>query len=119
MEDRLPRKLAAILYADVAGYSSLIGEDEDTTYRRFTEHLDELAVAIERNGGSVMHYADDAVLDMFESVVSTLSCATQVQTDLKTCNEGLSNQRTHCNAAAGVVKRAAQALISDSVNPDS
>ncbi len=34
MEERLPRKLAAILYADVAGYSSLTGEDEEGTHRR-------------------------------------------------------------------------------------
>lgn len=33
MEQRLPRKLAAILYADVAGYSRLTGEDEDATHR--------------------------------------------------------------------------------------
>ena len=33
MEDRLPRKLAAILYADVAGYSRLTGQDEDATHR--------------------------------------------------------------------------------------
>ncbi len=34
MEERLPRKLAAILYADVAGYSRLTGEDEEGTHRR-------------------------------------------------------------------------------------
>ena len=34
MDDRLPRKLAAILYADVAGYSRLTGEDEDATEHR-------------------------------------------------------------------------------------
>ncbi len=33
----LPRKLAAILYADVAGYSRLTGEDEDATHRRLSE----------------------------------------------------------------------------------
>ncbi len=33
MEERLPRKLAAILYADVAGYSRLTGADEDATHR--------------------------------------------------------------------------------------
>ena len=37
---RLPRKLAAILYADVAGYSRLSGEDEDSTHRRLSEYLD-------------------------------------------------------------------------------
>ena len=40
MEDRLPRKLAAILYADVAGYSRLTGDDEDATHRVLSEYLD-------------------------------------------------------------------------------
>ena len=39
MDDRLPRKLAAILYADVAGYSRLTGEDEDATHRTLSEYL--------------------------------------------------------------------------------
>ncbi len=38
--DRLPRKLAAILYADVADYSRLTGEDEDATHRRLRKYLD-------------------------------------------------------------------------------
>ena len=37
---RLPRKLAAILYADVAGYSGPTGEDEDAAHRRLSEYLD-------------------------------------------------------------------------------
>jgi adenylate cyclase len=93
MEDRLPRKLAAILYADVAGYSRLTGEDEDTTHRRLAEFLDQIAVAIERHGGRVMHYAGDAVLAMFEAVVGALSCAAQVQKDLESCNEDLPDDR--------------------------
>ena len=40
MEDRLPRKLSAILYADVAGYSRLTGEDEEGTHHRLSEYLD-------------------------------------------------------------------------------
>jgi class 3 adenylate cyclase len=39
MTDRLPRKLAAILYADVAGYSRLTGEDEDATHHTLSEYL--------------------------------------------------------------------------------
>ena len=38
--DRLERKLAAILYADVAGYSRLTGEDEEGTHRRLSAYLD-------------------------------------------------------------------------------
>jgi len=39
MDERLPHKLAAILYADVAEYSRLTGEDEDATHRALTNPL--------------------------------------------------------------------------------
>jgi len=93
VEERLPRKLAAILYADVAGYSRLTGEDEDATHRRLAEYLDRIAAIIERHGGRVMHYAGDAVLAMFEAVIDALTCAAQVQSDLKTRNEDLPDER--------------------------
>ncbi len=89
----LPRKLAAILYADVAGYSRLTGEDEDTTHRRLAEYLDQIAVTIPRHGGSIMHYAGDAVLAMFEAVVDAVSCAAHIQYDLETRNEDLPDER--------------------------
>ena len=60
MEDRLLRKLAAILYADVAGYSRLTGEDEDATHRTLNEYLDLISSTIEAQGGQVMHYAGGA-----------------------------------------------------------
>lgn len=47
MDKRLPRKLVAILYADVAGYSRLTGQDEDDTHRRLRESP----------GGRTVHYA--------------------------------------------------------------
>ena len=47
MEDRLPRKLAAILYADVAGYSRLTGKDEEGTHRRLSEYLDLISSEVE------------------------------------------------------------------------
>ncbi len=93
MEKRLPRKLAAILYADVVDYSRLTGEDEDSTHRRLTEYFDQIAVTVELHGGHVMHYAGDAVLAMFEAVVDALSCAAQVQSDLKTRNGDLPDER--------------------------
>ncbi len=89
----LPRKLAAILYADVVGYSRLTGEDEDATHRRLSAYLDQITLTIERYGGRVMHYAGDAVLAMFEAVVDALSCAAQLQLDLKVRNEDLPDER--------------------------
>ena len=51
MEERLPRKLAAILYADVAGYSRLTGEDEDGTHRALRASLDLIASMIREHSG--------------------------------------------------------------------
>ena len=93
MEDRLPRKLAAILYADVAGYSRLTGADEDATHRALGEYLDLIATTIESHRGQVMHYAGDAVLAKFDAVVDAMSAAVAIQNELKTRNEDLPDER--------------------------
>ncbi len=92
-EDRLPRKLAAILYADVAGYSRLTGEDEDATHRTLCRHLDLISSTVESHGGRVMHYAGDAVLAKFESVVEAMSCAVSIQNELGARNVSLQENR--------------------------
>jgi class 3 adenylate cyclase len=74
-DNRLPRKLAAILYADVAGYSLLTGKNEDDTHRALRERLDLLSETIGRSGGIVVHYAGDAVLARFDAAVDALSAA--------------------------------------------
>ena len=51
MEERLPRRLAAILYADVVEYNRLTGEDEDDTHRTLSEYLNQIAATVERHGG--------------------------------------------------------------------
>ncbi len=58
-EDR-NRKLAAIFYADVAGYSRLTGADEEGTHKALSAYLDVLSTLIEDHGGRVLHYAGDA-----------------------------------------------------------
>ncbi len=81
MDDCLPRKLAAILGAEEASYSSLTEEDKDATHRTLGEYLDLIVRSIESNRGQVMPYAGDAVLAKFDFVVvhpgtcySTISC---------------------------------------------
>lgn len=82
MGDRLPRKLAAILYADVAGYSRLTGEDEESTHRRLGTYLDAFTEKVGVHGGSVAHFAGDAILAEVPSVSRALTCAAAVQKDL-------------------------------------
>ena len=58
----LERKLTAILYADVAGYSRLTGEDEEGPHRRLSAYLDVITTFVETHNGKVLHFAGDAVL---------------------------------------------------------
>ncbi len=93
MEDRLPRKLAAILYADVAGYSRLTGDNEDATHRTLGEYLDLIAGLVAEHQGQVMHYAGDAVLARFDAVVDAVSGAVEIQRRLHQRNELLPQER--------------------------
>ncbi len=90
---RLPRKLAAILYADVAGYSRLTEEDEEGTHRRLSAYLDAITTSIEKHNGKVLHFAGDAVLSDFATVSDALICAAAVQQDLKHRNKDLPDDR--------------------------
>ncbi len=91
--ERLPRKLAAILHADVAGYSRLTGRDEDLTHLTLREHLDRLAAVAHGHGGQVVHYAGDAVLVRFAAAVDAVVCAEAVQRELAASNAALPEAR--------------------------
>jgi adenylate cyclase len=83
---RMPRKLAAILYADVAGYSRLTRENEDATHNTLSKYLDLIAAQVEVHDGRVMHYAGDAVLAMFQAAVNAVDCARIIQQDITGLN---------------------------------
>jgi adenylate cyclase len=89
-ESRLPRKLVAILYADVADYSRMTAIDEDSTHRRLAEYLDLFSASVSSHRGMVMHYAGDAVLAMFGAAVDAVSTAIAVQIELAEKNSELS-----------------------------
>ncbi len=91
--DRFPRRLAAILYADVAGYSRATGDDEDATHRTLSGHLDAISETVEQNGGRVMHYAGDAVLVMFDAVLNAVRAAVEMQNEVAARNAPLAEER--------------------------
>ncbi len=79
-EERVERKLAAILAADVAGYSRLMGEDEAGTRARFNAHLNELIEpAITSRRGRIVKTTGDGLLVEFASVVDAVQCAVEIQ----------------------------------------
>ena len=93
MEERLPRKLAAILHADVVGYSRLASEDEDATHRSLKESLQLISKVVTSYHGRVVNTAGDAVLAMFEASVDALSCAVAIQRDLVSLSQDVPDER--------------------------
>jgi adenylate cyclase len=78
--ERVERRLAAILAADVAGYSRLIGADEEGTLARLRAHRRELIDPnITEHKGRIVKTTGDGILVEFASVVDALRCAGQVQ----------------------------------------
>ena len=74
------RRLAAILAADVAGYSRLMGMDEEGTHERLKTHLRQLVEPkIEEHQGRVVKNTGDGLLAEFPSVVDAVRCAAEVQ----------------------------------------
>src|SRR5215471_2599676 len=74
------RRLAAILAADVAGYSRLMGADEEGTHERLRAHLRELVdPKIAEHHGRVVKNTGDGLLAEFPSVVDAVRCAVELQ----------------------------------------
>ena len=74
------RRLTAILAADVAGYSRLMGADEEGTHERLKAHLRELVdPRIKEHRGRVVKNTGDGFLAEFASVVDAVRCAAEVQ----------------------------------------
>src|SRR5947209_16668281 len=80
MNQPVERRLAAILAADVAGYSRLMGEDEEGTHERLSRHLRDLVdPKIKEHRGRIVKNTGDGMLAEFSSVVDAVRCAAEVQ----------------------------------------
>jgi adenylate cyclase len=90
---RVERKLAAIVAADVAGYARLVGSDEVGTLRLFTAHREILDGLIVEHGGRIANTAGDSVLAEFPSAVDAVQCAVEVQERLAEANQSLPADR--------------------------
>lgn len=77
---RVERHIVAIFAADVAGYSSLMGADEEGTHAQLRAHRSELCdPAIERHSGHIANTAGDSILAEFGSAVDAVACAVAIQ----------------------------------------
>jgi class 3 adenylate cyclase/TolB-like protein/Tfp pilus assembly protein PilF len=87
------RKLAAILHADVVGFSRLMGEDEAGTHRALGALRRALDPLIATHGGRIVGTAGDSLLADFPSVVDALSCAVEMQRAARGINDALPPER--------------------------
>ena len=93
MADSGPRrKLAAILAADVVGFSKLMGENEDRTLRNLKACRSLTDEAIKLNHGRIFGSAGDSVIAEFASPVDAVVAATEFQRNLRDRNEGVSDE---------------------------
>jgi adenylate cyclase len=87
------RKLAAILAADVSGYSRLMGDDEKATVQTLTEYRQVFKEHIACHQGRLVDTAGDSVLASFESPVEAVECAVEIQRELTRRNRNLAAHR--------------------------
>ena len=92
-QEGFKRKLAAILSADVEGYSRLMGEDEDATIRTLTTYRSAIAKLVQQYRGRVVDSPGDNILSEFTSVVDSVNCALEIQRELAERNAGLPYSR--------------------------
>jgi adenylate cyclase len=82
-DDRVQRRLSAILAADIAGYSRLIGDDEEGTLARLKAHRRELVDGtIAEHSGRVVKTSGDGMLVEFASIVDAVRCAIALQSGM-------------------------------------
>jgi adenylate cyclase len=88
------RKIAAILVADIVGYSRLAGADEDRTLSRLRGlRSDLIDPAIDAHDGRIVKWTGDGAIIEFRSVIRAVRCALEVQNGMAERNAGLAAER--------------------------
>src|SRR5258707_2849742 len=91
---RVERRLAAILAADVAGYSRLMGVDEEGTHARLKAHLRELIdPKVAEHHGRIVKTTGDGALVEFASAVDATRCAVEIQRAMAGRNAAIPEDR--------------------------
>jgi adenylate cyclase len=113
------RRLAAILSADVVGYSRLMAEDEAATVRTLTDYREEVGMLVRQHRGRVVDFTGDNFLAEFPTATDAVSCAVEIQGVLTVRNEPLPAERKmqfRIGIHSGEVRDEAGRLYGDGVN---
>ena len=116
---KVQRRLAAILAADIAGYSALMGADEVCTVRNLKAHQAVILPMIGCHGGRIIDTAGDGILAEFSSVVNAVECALAIQRTMEQRNaevEEGSRMRYRIGINLGDVIHDQSRIFGDGVN---
>lgn len=92
-EHGLKRRLAAILFADVVGYSRMMGEDEFGTILAVRERLDAFSTFATTYSGEIVRISGDGIFMLFDSAVDAVSFAVDIQKQFQSMNEETAAER--------------------------
>ena len=92
-EQKLQRRLAALISADVFGYSRLMADDELDTVRSLTACRKRVTEVVEQNGGRLVDFVGDNMLAEFPNTLDDVNCAGQIHQGLFELNANLSEHR--------------------------
>ena len=115
----IKRKLAAILSADVKGYSRLMGQNEVATLNTLSAYFQIMTTLVQKHQGKVLNIAGDNLLADFESVVDAVQCGVEIQKELRSKNAELAENRRvefRIGINLGDVIREGDSIYGDGVN---
>ncbi len=113
------RRLAAILSADVVGYSRLMAEDEGATVDTVTEYREQVPQLVERHRGRVVDFAGDNFLAEFPTATDAVACAVEIQDVLRARNVDVPTERRmefRMGIHLGEVRVEGERIYGDGVN---
>ena len=113
------RRLAAILSADVAGYSRLMAGDEDATIATLGEYRSAITALVGDHGGRLVDFTGDNFLSEFASAVDAVRCAVAIQQALRPRNASLPDGRRmqfRIGIHLGDVRVEGERIFGDGVN---
>lgn len=119
-DGRTQRRMAAIVAADVTGYSRLVGLDEEGKLAALRAHRVELIdPLLKKHGGRIANTAGDSLLLEFPSTVGAVRCAIVVQEGMVARNEGIDPEKQiwfHVGINVGDVVAEGEDLLGNGVN---
>ncbi len=117
--DAVERRLAAILSADVVGYSRLMADNEDATVRTLSAYRDEIGLLVKQHTGRVVDFTGDNLLAEFPTAIAAVRGAVSIQRVLSARNADLDEER-RMNFRIGVhlgdVRVEGERIYGDGVN---